>query len=458
MKRICVRLSFVLWVLCMIVLNSCSGSDYINAIPASSTALISIDMQKMAEDNHLEDKAGVLKSLLHVDDVSQCGIDISEKLYLFEASDGNLGLCAKVSSESDLEDWLNQLANKQRLCTKVTERKGYHFAVLKNSWVVGFSDEALLVMGPVVADAQSELQRQMVRYLKADEEQGVKGRPMFERLDTISSPMAMVAQAQALPEKFVAPFTLGAPKNADASQVVIAAEMQIKNGMLRIVGETFSFNQEIDKALKESAGNYRPIKGKYVMSMPDDAMVGVFMNVDGKKFLPMMQSNEGIRQLLLGINSAIDMDNIIRSVDGDMSIVMPSFSDSNLKMTMAAQLAHRKWLADVGYWKESCKKGTSIADWGKNSFYYTDGKTSFYFGVTDDLQFFSGSDELLASYSVRKSNHPIAAEIRKEIVGQKLALVVNLAKSGSGSDAMSAISGLLSPVFGNLNTVVYTLK
>lgn len=458
MKKNCVRLSFVLWVLCMIVLNSCSGSDYINAIPASSTALISIDMQKMAEDNHLEDKAGVLKSLLHVDDVSQCGIDISEKLYLFEASDGNLGLCAKVSSESDLEDWLNQLADKQRLCTKVTERKGYHFAVLKNSWVVGFSDEALLVMGPVVADAQSELQRQMVRYLKADEEQGVKGRPMFERLDTISSPMAMVAQAQALPEKFVAPFTLGAPKNADASQVVIAAEMQIKNGMLRIVGETFSFNQEIDKALKESAGNYRPIKGKYVMSMPDDAMVGVFMNVDGKKFLPMMQSNEGIRQLLLGINSAIDMDNIIRSVDGDMSIVMPSFSDSNLKMTMAAQLAHSKWLADVGYWKESCKKGTSIADWGKNSYYYTDGKTSFYFGVTDDLQFFSGSDELLASYSVRESNHPIAAEIRKEILGQKLALVVNLAKSGSGSDAMSAISGLLSPVFGNLNTVVYTLK
>ena len=119
MKRFCLRLSFVLWVLSMMVLNSCSDSDYINAIPASSTALISIDMPKMAETNHLEEKAGILKSLLHVDDVSDCGIDISEKLYLFEASDGNLGLCAKVSSESDLEKWLNQLADKQHLCTKV---------------------------------------------------------------------------------------------------------------------------------------------------------------------------------------------------------------------------------------------------------------------------------------------------------------------------------------------------
>ena len=35
--------------------------------------------------------------------------------------------------------------------TEVKERKGFHFSVLKNSWLVGFSDQALLVMGPVVA-------------------------------------------------------------------------------------------------------------------------------------------------------------------------------------------------------------------------------------------------------------------------------------------------------------------
>ena len=44
--------------------------------------------------------------MLHVDDVDKCGIDISEKLYLFESADGNLGLCAKVSDEGDVEDWL----------------------------------------------------------------------------------------------------------------------------------------------------------------------------------------------------------------------------------------------------------------------------------------------------------------------------------------------------------------
>ena len=457
MKKWSFYFSVVALAMVVLLLGSCSKTDYLNAIPSKSTALISIDVQKMAENSRLEDKENVLKSLLHVDDASKCGIDVSEKIYLFESPDGNLGLCAKVADEGDLEDWVTALG-KEKLCTGLTEKKGFHFSVLNHSWVVGFSDKALLVMGPVVADAQSELQRQMVKMLDADEEQGIKGTPMFERLDSMSSSLSMVAQAQALPEKFIAPFTLGAPKDADASQVVIAAEMEVKNGLFVMKGETFSFNKSVDAALKSATANYRPIKGLYVKSMPNDAVAGIFMNVDGKKFLPMMQSNKGIQQMLLGINTAIDMDNIIRSVDGDMAIVLPSFTDSNLRLAMSAKLGNSKWLEDVDYWKQSCPQGSSIADWGKNAYYYTDGKTSFYFGVTDDMQFYSGSDELMAQYSVKPSNHPIQAEIQKAVVGQKLAMVINLGKTEQGNDAFSAISGLLTPIFGKFDTIIYTLK
>ena len=107
----------------------------------------------------------------------------------------------------------------------------------------------------------------MVKYLKADEEQGIQSSRLYESLDSICSPMAMVAQAQALPEKFIAPFTLGAPKGTDASQIVIAAEMNINNGLLRIKGKTFSFNSEVNASLEKANQNYRPIKGKYVMSI-----------------------------------------------------------------------------------------------------------------------------------------------------------------------------------------------
>lgn len=448
---------FIIASLMIVLMSACSDNDYLNAIPSKSTAVISIDMSRLNGQEQEQNQEHILKTMLHVDDVSKCGLDVKEKVYLFETIDGNLGLCAKVADEGDVSNWLSELS-QQRICSTVTERKGFHFAVLKDSWLVGFSSKALLVMGPVVAEAQAEMQRQMVRYLNADEDAGIKSSKLFAQLDSIDSPMAMVAQAVALPEKFVAPFTLGAPKDADASQIVIAAGMDVEDGVLKIAGRTFSFNPSINQALVKSQQVFRPIQGDYVQSMPDDAMAGIFMNVAGSRFLPLVQSNQGLQTLLMGINASIDMDNILRSVDGDMSIVLPTLGADHMQMMMAARLSHAKWLSDVDYWKQSCPKGSTIGNWKSNAFCYSSGKTCFYFGVTDDKQFFSGNDEVSAESSIRPSSHPISKRVQNMIRGEKMVMVINLEKSGGCGSAMQAVTGLLSPLFGQLTAVVYTLK
>ena len=448
---------FIIASLMIVLMSACSDNDYLNAIPSKSTAVISIDMSRLNGQEQEQNQEHILKTMLHVDDVSKCGLDVKEKVYLFETIDGNLGLCAKIADEGDVSNWLSELS-QQRICSTVTERKGFHFAVLKDSWLVGFSSKALLVMGPVVAEAQAEMQRQMVRYLNADEDAGIKSSKLFAQLDSIDSPMAMVAQAMAFPEKFVAPFTLGAPKDADASQIVIAAGMDVEDGVLKIAGRTFSFNPSINQALVKSQQVFRPIQGDYVQSMPDDAMAGIFMNVAGSRFLPLVQSNQGLQTLLMGINASIDMDNILRSVDGDMSIVLPTLGADHMQMMMAARLSHAKWLSDVDYWKQSCPKGSTIGNWKSNAFCYSSGKTCFYFGVTDDKQFFSGNDEVSAESSIRPSSHPISKRVQNMIRGEKMVMVINLEKSGGGGSAMQAVTGLLSPLFGQLTAVVYTLK
>jgi hypothetical protein len=440
-----------------ILLTSCSNDDYLNAIPGESTALISLDVKKIADNANSENK-NVLSSILHVDDVSDCGIDMSKKLFLFEAPDGNLGLCAKIDDSDDLNDWLNGALAKSGVCQKTVERGGYHFTVINDSWVVGFSDDAMLVMGPAIKTVQPELQRQIIQYLSAEEDDGIKGKPIYNRLDSISTPIAMVAQAQALPEKFVAPFTLGAPKGSDPSQVYIAAEITPKDGCLNIVGETFSYNKTVDKALKNASKSYRKMNGKYFKSMPNDAMMGIFMNVDGNKFIELLRSNKALQAMLAGINAAIDMDNIIKSVNGDMAIIIPSYSTDKLNIGMAAQLGKRDFLGDVDYWKKSCPKGGVIADWGKDAYYYKNGSTVFYFGVSGDNQFYSGCNASAASCSITASNKPLPANVIKNLSGKKMCMVLNLSTIAGGKNNMNAITSFLKPIFGNVNTVVYSLK
>ncbi|MBP7856511.1 MAG: DUF4836 family protein [Prevotella sp.] len=427
-------------------LVSCTNNDYEQAIPADCSLLMSINTAKVSGVG----SPLVLKSMLHVSNLDKTGLDLSANFYFFEDAPGNLGFCAKVADANQFTQTIKQTG------IEVVDKRGYHFAALKNNWVVGYSDQAALMMGPVVPAEQESLMARMAGYLDAKEDEGIKGTPMYDKLDSINAPMALVCQAQALPDQFIAPFTLGAPKDADASQVLIAAEMEVKAGCLWMKGETFSWNKDINAALANARNIYRPIQGTYLASMSQTDVMGLFVNVEGKHFIELMRQNKGIKAMLSGINSAIDMDNIIKSIDGDMAIITPTLGDENLQLMMAAHLGNSDWLADVDYWKQSVPAGGHIGDWGRDCYYYTGDGTSYYFGVTQDWQYMSGGSKNAALASIKPAVQPLNAELRGKLKGQKMAMVINLAALQGGK--AEAVTGMLKPLFGHVNTMVYLLK
>lgn len=435
--------------ICSILSLSCHDASYTNAIPSESIALVSIDAKSLNKDGDI-----ALLEMFSGKDIRKSGLDFSEKVYMFESQDGNLGLCAKIKSKSDVVSFLEE--DKSNKISPLQEYRGAHFAVLNDSWMIGFNDQSFLVMGPTPASGQSILRQNMANYLKQDDEQGIGSSKLFTKLDSIDSPMAMVTQMQALPDKFIAPFTLGAPKDADASQILVAANIKVENDVLKIDGETFSFNKSINHSLKEAYKEYRPIADTFLGNMSNKDLLGLFMNVDGNKFIHHLHDNKSLAGLLLGINSAIDMDNIIRSFDGDMAIIMPSYSDDKLQLSLSAQTAHHKWIEDVAYWKKSCPVGGKILDWESRSFYYTGNELSYYFGITPSNLFFSGSTAALAKSSIQKSSSPLSSDVQIQLRGKKVGVVVNVA--AIHNDNIDLVNKMLKPIVGNITTIVYTLK
>ena len=425
---------------------SCSGNDYIATIPKNSKAVLSLDVQKLSNGKMLDKMA----SLLKVDDVNDCGLELSEKIYAFETSEGNIGFSAKVAAERCLKALFDALS-KEGTCQKVSVYKDFNFTVVKDAWVAGFSSEALVVMGPALPSQQQELRRQVAKCLGQDEEQGIQGSPMFSRLDSISSPVAIVAQAAILPEKFAVPFTICAPKDADASQIMIAAELDTSdNGLLTITGETFSFNKDIDAKLKSSSAVFRPIEGTYVDRIPANSVAGAFMNVDGEQFITLLHANKTFQALLAGMNMAVDMDNIIKSFDGDVAICLPDIK-GKANVCMAAELKGKSFLDDIGYWKQSCPAGSKITDWGKDAYCYTNGEMSYYFGVTPDMQFYSGSTADGARGLLARSSFRLPARLQDKIKGRRLAVVLNIG-------ALIGDYDFVSDMLGGVDTVLYVMK
>ncbi len=430
----------------LVFLASCSQSEYRQSIPRECSALASFDVSQLSGTNNKL----LLKTLLHINNADESGIDLTQKIYLFESPDGNIGICARISN---VDKW-EKILSKSGIVSKTF--RDAHFAQVNTSWIAGYTDNSLLLMGPITPANQPEIRNKMAEYLQQKEDNSVLVSPIYAKLDSINSPMAMVAQVQALPEQLTTLMTIGSPKDADGTDVLLSANMHVDHHCLLVNGKLFSFNQTINNELKKSMEVYRPIKGDYLPSMSRKALLGIFVNVNGKSYLPLLQNSKGLQAILVGINQAIDFDNIVKSVDGDMAIVIPSFNTNQVQMSMAAKLAHTHWLKDVNYWKQSVPKGGRLTNWGKNAFSYADGKQAFYFGVTDDKQFYSGNSREAALASIHPAPDAISQDVQTQLKGEKMAMVINL--QNVENKTVNMFSSLLKPVFGDINTVVYKLK
>ena len=445
-------------VLITLILTSCSGTDYLSVIPQGSQAIISFDLAGMAKSANLDaSKSNALKSLLHIDNPSECGIDITSKVYLFESPDGSLGLVAKVNDDDDMENYFNKLSGSG-ICKKVTKNRGFEWTVLKDSWVIGFSSKAMLVMGPTVGSAQEELKRTMAKYLDANEDDGIKGTPLFDKLDSMTGDVNMVASVVALPQKIGTPFRLGAPADSDPADVMIAATMQTSNNCLTITGSTFSFNTTVNRALQSSAASYRPITGQFIPSLSDSDAAAVVLNFDGSNYIKVLRSDKGLRAALVGLNAAVDADNMIKSIDGDATIVIKSMKGDKMDYSFAAKVKSDAFLDDVGYWKKSLPSGATLTDFGKNCYHLSTGEWNIFFGVRSKSVLYMGSSSKIASLSGLPSSKRLPTSVTNNIKGKKQCIIINLDAIAETQPAITTVKELLKPIFGDFKYIIYSVK
>ena len=323
-------------------------------------------------------------------------------------------LAASVRKASLVEQWMTDLQGKGS-CKLLPERKGKRFAVLKESWMLAWDNDKLLVMGPVVVTQQAELVVQMARYMQQPEQQSIKDTPIFEKLSEMQAPMAFVAQTAALPEALAAAFAIGAPQEADASQVMLAAEMEIGNGTLLVKGETFSFNKAIDQAIQASQKSLRPMNGKYLARLPQASLTWM-SNVEGNAFYTLLEQNKALKGLLTGANVSFDFRQVVNGVDGDMVVVVDSIGATVPRIMMLAQ-----------------KSG----------------------GAAD---VFSSTDKTLKADDMFDSNQgALSAQQQAMLKSARCAIVVQLSRLGD-SETVQMVKSLLQPLFGDIDTIVYVAE
>lgn len=432
-------------------------TDLAKIIPANSVAVAKVDFKQMAI--HPKESNAIAK-VLNIDKIEDSGLDFQSPAYIFESADGVFGLAIGINDDEATEHWIEKLAGKG-MCTEIAEKNDIKFTTLANMALVGFNDDAMIIVGPVVAANESEYKRKISKYFNADSEEDFTNKDIYKKLTAMDDGMVkLVAQTTALPEKAVAPFALGAPSNSSPSDIYLAATINVVEGKyLSVEGETFSFDSDIDQSLKNAAKTYKKVKGDYLPTVSVNDAFAISCNIAGKDYVKLLQSNPMFRTLLVGLNTTLDVNKMLDGVDGDILVKATIDDKGNVAPTLLADAINDDWIADVDYWKRSCPMGTTISNGtSPNNFHFASADYQIDFGLTNGKKtlYFAPSanhnDNLLSP-----TQQGLPKELRTAMQSNRLCALVNIkvVLEAYGGDLATKMA---EPILGDINTILIGVK
>lgn len=430
--------------------------DLVKIIPANSLAVAQIDFKQMALK---EGESNAIAKLLDIENIKESGLDFQSPAYIFESADGVFGLAIGIEDDDATEQWIEKLVSKGT-CTEIAERNGIKFTTFANTALTGFNDNAMIIVGPVVAANEAEYQRKIAKYFKVDSDEDFTTKDIYKKLVSMDEGMVkLVAQTTALPERAVAPFALGAPSSSSPSDIYLAATINVVDGKyLSVEGESFAFNSEIDQSLKKATETYKKVNGNYLPTISTDDAFAISCNIAGSDYVKLLRSNPLFRTMLMGLNTTLDINKMLDGVDGDILIKGTIDAKGNVSPTLLADANNTDWISDVDYWKRSCPNGTTITNGSSpKTFKFASSDYHVDFGMTngDKTLFFmpsGGSQDILAP-----ANNALPKEIVDKMKASKLCALVNI-KAMLAAYGGSMATKMAEPILGNINTIVIGVK
>ena len=467
--------------LVIMVLCSCTNTDYQKAIPANATLVVKADLKSISEKadfKHSKVMTMLDASLMavvkgkdlqtvkeYVDDPMKMGIDFSMPLYFFMVGEDAFGLTMKMNDEGDVEDFL-QLLNKQGLASKPQEKNGLMCGTLVDDVYYSYDKNTFLLLASMEGQSRATTSRMAHELMTLKEDDSFATTEAFDRMNEENEDLVTYTNGKLGKDVLANVLTALLPSSVNVKDIDVLMSLNFEDGKASFKSKVWGKTDKAQALIDEADKNFGKIEGKYLERVSDEAVVWMGANVKGDWALSKLKESQGGKELLMVIERAIDIEQMLRSVDGDVSLElqMKDFdSEENMpEYVMYATLKSSDFLADVNDWTETMKEyGLTMRDEGKNQFLLTlDDGTTMRWGVQDQ-------DWFVASENADRNGKGTGAlEAHKDDIKQSKCYVyvdmekiplVDFAKQSSMLFLVDALGKLQSAVVKSTSTDEVTL-
>ncbi len=382
-----------------------------SSIPVDATMVGRLDLKTLVVDYGMD--FADLKQMLSED--RETGIKYQTAAYVF-ASKGQLGAIVALSDEDEFQAMLEKQG-----CS-IEEQRGMKWGVLNGNVLVGFDDDRAMLMGPAVGSEQEGLRNTIYACMKQKASESGKQERLYKILDKRKEPVAMVANFSSLPADMLKPYTkyLNIPlEQLDLTAGFIAEKerLTLKFGLQSDYAETNKQLDHLEDLLEE-------IDGDLNQTLPANALFSIVMGVDGEDLVERLRENKVSRTALLAANMVLDLDMILKSLDGDVALSVLNMDNDTPNVLFQAKLDNDKFMKKVGEWNDATSRSMGF------SFYAQDNNqavcmyngTPIYFGTKDKRLLISDSEAM-----IRGGNADAKWSLASEMKGKRLFATLDIA-------------------------------
>jgi len=353
------------------------NADCARALPADVTMVGRVNVSGLATQNGIE--LNKIQELLS-DENREMGIDFLNNSYLF-SSQGYLGAIIPLTDADAFADYLSSKG------ATIENQRGMKWVVLENNILVCIDDEKTMAMGPATGGELDALRNTLAACMKQKSGKSGMQSSQYQALLLREEPVAMVTNLGIIPENYTKQLKALLPKGVNRQDITLSSgvvfqgnELSLKMNLSSDSPTAQSFLAELDEVLCT-------LQGTLVDQTPNHPAICVNAGVKGEKLLGLLRKNPETRTKLLAINMGMDLDMMIKSVEGDVSVTVPTYGQSKLHGIFQAHVKEHKFMENVGDWNEGVSQefGLYFLPARNDGYLCSWHDNAFYFGVRDKV-------------------------------------------------------------------------
>ena len=410
------KLSSFIILLVALLLTSCSNDDYRNVIPSDASFVVSVNLGSLAEKSDIEHskymnlfKIGLTSVVSNdkLDDVQELidhpektGLDFTAPVYIFGKDANQVGMVVKVADRGDVEDFVEMLHDID-VASNPKEHNGITECTLIDEALCLYNDRAFLLYIDQTSKSKDDARKLAAQFLTQGADDSFANTENFDRLDAESTDISYYVSADVISKSK----SLVSEQTSKASwfgNLCILGRLTFDNGRALLVNNFLPLTEADKEKMDEYVLKHlRPIEGRYLKMQNGPSLVWGCLGVEGQWLLDeCLKDNKDIKGTLFMLERCVDIEQMLRSVDGDITFTIGKSGSSEPSFSAMARVKETKFLSDVDYWQKSMKDyGMSMDRLSDNDYvvHLGDGKR-LYWGVNgNDLYMSSNGHPTLDS-------------------------------------------------------------